>query len=148
MNFDSVLAVIKLLYNIIDSIDKGELSAAIFLDFSKAFDTVNHCILLDKLNHYGVRGVANKWVGSYLDNRTQYCTFNNTKSSKVLCRVPQGSILDRFLFLIYINDLGSIFKNMSIVLFADDSNLITSGKSLSIMEQSINSEIPTLIDWL
>ena len=86
------MAVIKLLDRVIDSLDKGEFVAAIFLDFSKAFDTVNHHILLDKLNHYGIRGVANCWVKSYLENRTQFCTFDGTKStqSTVICGVPQG----------------------------------------------------------
>ena len=68
------MAVLKLLDNIIESLDKGEFAAAIFLDFSKAFDTVNHRILLDKLNHYGIRGVANRWVESQSENRSQFCT--------------------------------------------------------------------------
>jgi hypothetical protein len=68
------VAVVKLLDNIIQSLDNGEYAAGIFLDFSKAFNTVNHQILLNKLNHYGVRGVANNWVNSYLSNGVQYCT--------------------------------------------------------------------------
>jgi hypothetical protein len=90
------MAIIKLLDSIISSFDKGEFAAGIFLDFSKAFDTVNHQILLDKLDCYGVRGMANKWVKNYLSNRSQYSTIDGCKSNeeKVICGVPQGSFLD------------------------------------------------------
>jgi len=144
------LAVIKLMENIITSLEKGEFSAVIFLDFSKAFDTVNHSILLEKLNHYGIRGIANNWVRSYLSDRTQYCTFGDKKSStsSVSCGVPQGSILGPLLFLVYINDLGTIFSHFKTILFADDSNLIINGKSLQELETKINLDIPSLTNWL
>jgi hypothetical protein len=105
---------------------------------------------LNKLEHCGIRGVANQWVRSYLSDRIQYCTMNNVKSTelRVKCGVPQGSILGPLLFLLYINDLGPILHNMNPILFADDTNLITSSTSLLSLEQKINLEIPKLINWL
>ena len=112
---------------------------------------VLYCIvLLKKLNHSGIRGVANKWIASYLENRQQYCSFNSqsSKAAIITCGVPQGSILGPLLFLIYINDLGAISEQLTSILFADDSNLFAEGPNLQNLQTIVNSEMPKLVNWL
>ena len=129
---------------------KGKMLLVFFLDFSKAFDTVNHEILIMKLENYGIRGATLDWFKSYLSHRQQYVTYNNCKSnmSNVTCGVPQGSILGPLLFIVYINDLYNVAKHCFLLLSADDSILFYTGHNLEELTESINEELSRIVFWL
>ena len=118
------MALITLMYHISKALENGDYVIGVFLDFSKAFDTVDHIILLKKIDYYGIQGVAYHWLKDYIQDRYQYVSYNGCKSDKmnVKCGVPQGSVLGPLLFLLYVNDILLSF------LFADDTNALASGK--------------------
>ena len=129
--------------------DKKDCCVGIFMDLSKAFDTLDHNILLHKLHYYGVRGLAYDWFKDYLSNREQYVSINSTDSNsqKLTCGVPQGSILGPLLFLIYINDLAYASPSAITILFADDTNAIYKHKSYVQLNKMINEDLNILSDW-
>lgn len=134
------------LYNI----DQGRLNGVVFLDLAKAFDTVDHSILLKKMEIYGVRGTSLNWFKSYLSERSQCCLVNNHLSKKcyLSCGVPQGSTLGPLLFLIYINDLPSSIAKCSPRMFADDTSISISALSADDIETSLNSDLENVKLWL
>ena len=120
----TVTALLEATNNWAFNIDKGSVNAVVFLDLKKAFDTVDHTILLSKLFEYGIRGNAYEWFRSYLDNRNQQCFVNGSLSnSQILtCGIPQGTILGRLLFILYINDLPNCLSNSVARMYADDTH--------------------------
>ena len=121
----------------------------LFLDFTKTFDTVNHAILLQKLEHLGVRGISLNWFESYLSNRSQYFDHSgiSSKLQYIHCGVPQGFILGPLLFLLYINRLSYVSSLLFSLLFADDSNMFLSGKNQNVLIDTINTEIEKVLEW-
>ena len=144
------MALMILMDKITKSLENGEFIIGVFLDFSKAFDTVNHDVLLQKLHHYGIRGSALKWFQSYLSDRQQYVTYNGEESSKkgINCGVPQGSILGPLLLIIYINDISNVCQHMMSLLFADDTNLFQSGKDVIQLQQEVEADLNQISEWL
>ena len=146
----SYMALMLMVDQVTKALDNGECVIGIFLDFSKAFDTVNHSILIDKLYHNGIRCNALEWFRSYLSDRSQYVSYNGVRSStkSIKCGVPQGSILGPLLFLIYINDLHNVCRDSVPTLFADDTNLFYKGDKMEDLVKIINGELENISLWL
>ena len=146
-------ALLELIDQICDSFNDKNYFLGIFVDLSKAFDTVDHSILLKKLEHYGIKGRNLSWFQSYLSNRKQYIEYkqenktSNTELSNIICGVPQGSILGPLLFIIYVNDLCQTPEFLKPIMFADDTNLFCKSKTVKTLFLKANIELQKISEW-
>ena len=145
----TINAITELHTDVLEAFDYNKITLATFLDLSKAFDTIDHDIMINKLNFYGVRGLALDWFKNYLHNRKQYVEFKKeiSETRSITCGVPQGSVLGPLLFIIYTNDLPQSIQNSKCILFADDTTIYTSASQPSEAYNMKNIDLNILCDW-
>lgn len=148
-NHSTIDSVSNFTDDIYDSINKKEYTVAAFIDLKKAFDTVNHDILIKKLSRLGIRSKLLDWLTSYLSNRSQQTMANNMLSGvkTIPCGVPQGSILGPMLFLIYINDVDNLNINSKIKLYADDTVIYNSHSNIDQACMTLQADLDIFGNW-
>ena len=141
-------ALINITENMRKVQDDGNIGCGVFLDLQRAFDTVDHQILLAKLSHYGICGVLNDWFKSYLSNCNQYVPINcyDSEVAAVNCGVPQGSVIGLLLFLFFINNLNQAIKFCKIHHCADGTNLLFLSNSIKKLSKLVNADLKHLVD--
>ena len=144
------LAAIHMFDNIRESVDSGKLVGAVFIDLSKAFDTVSHSTLLEKLPQYGIEGIEYAWFKDYLFSRKAVVSYNNPVSDEqdLYTGVPQGSILSPLLFIILFNDIASVLQHSRIVKYADDTVIYLADKDLKNVQLRLTEDMGLISKWL
>ena len=143
-------ALIEITENIRKALDDKKVACGVFVDLKKAFDTVNHDILTEKLKFYGIRNTANEWFKSYLGDRQQFVSIlgHESRTRPMPHGVPQGSVLGPLLFLIYINDLFKAINYSKVFHFADDTNLLNIAMNYKQMKKQVNIDLKILYKWM
>ena len=143
-------ALITITEKIRKALDNNQYACGVFLDFQKAFDTVNHRILLSKLEYYGIRGIPHDLIKSYLNNRKHNTIINAVDSNTLTSThgVPEGSVLGPLLFLIYINDMSRVIQHSEMHHFADDTKLLYSSNSMKKINRYINHDLKVIVHSL
>ena len=146
--YSTELATISLSDSILRLMDQGMLTGSVFIDLKKAFDTVDHDLLIEKLPRYGVRNSELLWCRNYLHYRSQVVQYENSLSppSRISTGVPQGSVLGPLLFVLFINDLPDCIIKCSILMYADDTVLFFSARCPKVIETTLNSQLSIVND--
>ena len=151
-NHSTINAVQTAITLVITSLNSSYQSMDIFIDFSKAFDTIKHAILLSKLSHYGIRGIALDLICDYLTNRKQFVFCDNnfySQLSDISIGVPQESVLGPLFFIIFVNDIISYMDDsITIILFADDTNIFISASTTEVLYRKVNMVLLKLKNYI
>ena len=145
----TAMAILDMVEKIRSAWSEKSVAVGVFIDLKKAFDTVDHDILLKKLEHYGIRGHSLKLLKSYLEGRTQYVCYGGYESERgpVKCGVPQGSVLGPLFFLIYVNDMVKVCPELGLVLFADDTSIFVKAREPKELFEIVNRGLQKLAKW-